>query len=113
MRRLFQLHLSSCLILVVLAAVLNWAIVHERCLGGGGAYNSVMHYAQGWPFDFSNRHVVYSDSTGLVSNWKISRSVQDGFSVGRLIANIMIALAILCAVAIFAEALVRKRAGQK
>lgn len=107
-RAWFQLHLSTCVVLMVVAGVLVWANCIYRDLGifekyeqaGKEVESRIMSY--GWPFPLRQR--IEPDPDRMMG------FVKETWHVGSFMMNALVALAILALIAIACECVIRRRA---
>jgi len=123
-RSWFQVHLSTCVVLMFVAGGLMWANVHrppqpfppiDESAHEMACYNAEVYCyqdARGWPWPFCEPGRTYSPPGSSVFTSGTNRIVvvhEDIWHFGALAIDIAIALAILFAVAFVLEWRIRRR----
>jgi len=122
-RKLFQLHLSTALVLMFVAAGLVWLNVREVKTGNYEkpwtyvpvsmsllSNAKVLTHARGWPWYFQSywyESWVYPEIYGSAPEWKEGSIVE--WDRWHLAFNILVALALLAGVGVAVEWVVRRR----
>ncbi|MCK6470761.1 MAG: hypothetical protein L6R28_03345 [Planctomycetes bacterium] len=116
-RRRFQLHLSTCIIVMVVAGVLVWANAVPRKVGEDtcdGMRGNFME--RGWPWSFHERTEMIEAFRAKIHAWVPADSIESyqhpdwAFSPTNALADFFLSLTILAAVTAACEWWIRRRA---
>lgn len=94
----FQLHLSTCVVLMVIAGVLVWVNSIKRALGLYGGNDMTDLFGYGWPYQFHT--FIEPDPAWAYSTIK-------SFDVGYFATDLLVALVFLTPAAIASEQIIR------
>ena len=115
-RRRFQLHLSTCILVMVVAGLLVWANAVPRKVGEDEWDRTRWAFIErGWPWSFHERTEIIQAYLAKIHAWVPADSIESyqhpdwHFIPVNALTDFLLALMLLAAVAIVSEARIRRR----